>query len=89
MLTPAECRKKIADLNVRAMGEASEWDTYGREVFDLVQQMADALEALPLECTDEMAHAMARLDGWDGDRDMPGLRRWKDYWDAAIAARNQ
>lgn len=36
-------------------------------------------------CTDEMAHAMSRLDGFDRDRDMPTLQRWKDYWDAAVA----
>lgn len=84
----AECRQKIADLNVRAMGDNAEWDTYGREVFDLVQRMADEIERLsvPAECTDEMAHAMSRLDGYDRDRDMPGLQQWKDYWDAAVAA---
>lgn len=38
------------------------------------------------ECTDEMAHAMSRLDGYDHDRDMPTLQRWKDYWDAAAMA---
>lgn len=38
------------------------------------------------ECTDEMAHAMSRLDGYDHDRDMPTLQRWKDYWDAAVMA---
>ena len=27
-------------------------------------------------CTDEMAHAMSRLDGYDRDRDMPTLQRW-------------
>lgn len=37
-------------------------------------------------CTDEMAHAMSRLDGYDHDRDMPTLQRWKDYWDAAVMA---
>lgn len=36
--------------------------------------------------TDEMAHAMSRLDGYDRDRDMPTLQRWLDYWDAALAA---
>lgn len=83
----AECRKKIADLNVHAMGDNAEWDVHGREVFDLVHRMADEIERLsvPAECTDDMAHAMSRLDGYDRDRDMPSLQRWKDYWDAAMA----
>jgi hypothetical protein len=38
------------------------------------------------QCTDAMANAMARLDGYDRDPDMPGLQRWKDYWDAAVTA---
>jgi hypothetical protein len=41
---------------------------------------------VPKECSTEMAHAMSRLDGWDRDRDMPGLQKWTDYWDAAVAA---
>ena len=89
MLTAAECRQKIAALNVSAMGDSTEWDAHGREVFDLVQSMADEIERLsvPPQCSDEMAHAMSRLDGYDRDPDMPGLQRWKDYWDAAIEAR--
>jgi hypothetical protein len=91
MLTAAECRKKIAALNVHAMGDSTEWDAYGRDVFDLVHRMADEIERLsaPLECTDEMARAMSRLDGYDHDRDMPGLQRWKDYWDAALEAQRE
>jgi hypothetical protein len=45
----AECRRKIAALNAHEMGEQSEWDAHGREVFNLVGEMADEIDRLRYE----------------------------------------
>lgn len=61
-MSAAEYRKKIADLNVHAMGESTEWDAHGREVFALVHQMADEIERLQAvgkKALHEMCHTTA------------------------------
>lgn len=92
-----EFSNAVAALNTEAMGDQSEWDRFGRATFGLAQKADEKIARLerelakrpPIECSTEMAHAMSRLDGWDRDRDMPGLQKWIDYWDAAVAAKDE
>jgi len=44
-----EYRAKIGVMNVEQMGDSTEWDRHGHEVFGMVHEMADEIDRLRAE----------------------------------------
>lgn len=61
---PEECRRKIADWNWQQMGNQSEWDRHGRDVYDLIDAMATRIELLmsAAKLIDEFAWSAVATD---------------------------
>ena len=83
-------RARLLEMHERDKGRHNLWHCAVVEVFGppaLESDKAPAQMLVPVEPTTDMLYAMAECDGFQrGDRDHPGLERWRDYWRAAMAA---
>jgi len=82
-------RAKLLEMHERDKLRHNYWKCAAVELFggtgEAAASTGDRFLA-PIEPTTAMLYAMAEVDGFRrGDRDHPGLERWRDYWRAALA----